>query len=110
MELWCELVELIDGGEDGGTSCLEAPGCAECRLERSQLGLVHASGGLLPVAGHEGHRVTLVKECNCTRYALPREPELVGTLGDDDFLRLGRERAGIDDGRSIGTLSRRIAP
>ena len=61
-QLGCQLALLLDALQHGGATLLELAQVGQALLQRAQLRIVEAAGGLLAIAGDEGHRGPAVEQ------------------------------------------------
>ena len=73
-----ELALRADRVEHRGSALLELTQVAQPLLQGAQLGVVEASGGLLAVAGDEGHRGAAVEQVDGGGDLAGTDAELVG--------------------------------
>ena len=78
-----ELALLLDGLEHHGLAVLEFAQVGEAFFDGAQLAVVEAAGGLLAVAGDEGHGVALVEELHGGGDVRLIHPEFAGDGGLD---------------------------
>lgn len=82
----------LDGGEDRGAPLLQVDQVAPAFLDRPDLDLVQAAGGLLPITADEGDRVVVAQKVDDGRDARGREGQVRGDAGREVHLRSGARR------------------